>query len=411
MALSDLSAVTVVGGGRWGQQICQVLDRILPAGFPVSLVSQRVSLDQLPGRVNLIKEPNGIPRPGACGAAVIATAPHDHVRSAGSLLAGGWHVLVEKPLALRIDDARTLVEQAARCDRHLWVGLVYLFAPYLAAIRPYAANARRWRIEWCDPAHEIRYGSVKRQSLHVSIVEDVFCHVWSILRAAGLDGPLRLESVQPAAAPSSALLILNGSKARIEVAIDRHAERRRRAIRVEDDDGHVYELDMTVEPGIMSMDGVSSSVALPWDSENRPLQRELGAFLATCGGAGVPNIPIRASDSLEAVALTEAATKRYLAAQARLIAWALEKGARVPWVDQVLLSALCREAALYDDTRFVEGTPDAAALVSAAHSALDGRGLDSDQIAGPLAAIILRSGFLAQVQQCRVSMSARPANQ
>jgi len=55
--------------------------------------------------------------------AVIATPPAHHVEGTLAALERGWHVFVEKPMAVSAADARRMVESARRGDRRLSVGL------------------------------------------------------------------------------------------------------------------------------------------------------------------------------------------------------------------------------------------------------------------------------------------------
>src|SRR5262245_52998317 len=80
--------------------------------------------------------------------------------------------------------------------RLLWVGLVYLFAPYLSVLKPYAAGKTHWRLEWCEPDEEVRWGEAKSTPHHVNVIEDVFPHAWSILRASGLTEPFEIRRVE-----------------------------------------------------------------------------------------------------------------------------------------------------------------------------------------------------------------------
>jgi predicted dehydrogenase len=102
----NLSNVAVIGGGRWGLVICSALKRLLPETVSIWLVSRRMPAERVPGRVRRIFDVSGLPDPERSGAAVVATAPHDHPQTALRCLAAGWHVLVEKPFALDLGDAR-----------------------------------------------------------------------------------------------------------------------------------------------------------------------------------------------------------------------------------------------------------------------------------------------------------------
>src|SRR6266545_2533838 len=228
----NVSHVAVIGGGRWGAVICSVLERVLPENVPVWLVSRRIPAERVPRRARRIFDVDALPDPDRTGAAIVATAPHDHAQTALRCLSAGWHVLVEKPFALELDDARAVVERAEELKRHLWVGLVYFFAPYLSVMKPYAAGKTHWRLEWCEPDEEVRWGEPKSTPHHVNVIEDVFSHAWSILRACALTDPLEIHRVEMID-PWSVRLQLAAGEASVELIFDRHAGFRRRSVAIE----------------------------------------------------------------------------------------------------------------------------------------------------------------------------------
>jgi Oxidoreductase family, NAD-binding Rossmann fold len=393
----NVSNVAVIGGGRWGAVICSVFERVLPENVPVWLVSRRMPAERVPGRVCRIFDLGGLPDPDRTGAAIVATAPHDHSQTASQCLSAGWHLLVEKPLTLELGDAQTLVERAAELKRHLWVGLVYLFAPYLSVVKPYAAGKTHWRLEWCEPDEEVRWGDLKSTPHHVNVVEDVFPHAWSILRACGLTEPLEIRRVETID-PWSVRLHLTAGRATVELTFDRHAGVRRRSIAIEAD-SVTCELDFSKEPGIFKVNGTVRS-APPWNPQMPPLALELSAFLAACSGQAPPDVPIEASRSLEAVALMQEATKAFLAIQARAVADAASGDACTPALGRVLFEALCREAAIAG-LRVNESSDEGRALTAAAQASI-WRNQDAfPELSSELAAIVRRSPFLAQVRSSR----------
>lgn len=68
-------------------------------------------------------------------AVVLALPHHQHAEAARKALDAGKHVLVEKPLATTIDDARELIDRAARAGLCLGVADQYRLCPILAAAR------------------------------------------------------------------------------------------------------------------------------------------------------------------------------------------------------------------------------------------------------------------------------------
>jgi predicted dehydrogenase len=60
---------------------------------------------------------------------LILTSANNHAPLARAALEGGKHVLVEKPLAVTMEDANALVELPTRCDRHLCCAPFTLLSP------------------------------------------------------------------------------------------------------------------------------------------------------------------------------------------------------------------------------------------------------------------------------------------
>lgn len=66
---------------------------------------------------------------------IVASPPALHAQHAVEALAAGSHVLCEKPMAIRIDDAERMVVAASRNDRVLAIGMARRMAPSLAEAR------------------------------------------------------------------------------------------------------------------------------------------------------------------------------------------------------------------------------------------------------------------------------------
>ncbi len=76
--------------------------------------------------------------------AVSVTVPASlHHAVAGFFLDTGVHVLVEKPIAASVDEARDLVARAARSGAVLQVGMLERFSPVVAALSDRLVNPRR----------------------------------------------------------------------------------------------------------------------------------------------------------------------------------------------------------------------------------------------------------------------------
>jgi len=73
-------------------------------------------------------------RRAAIDAVVIATPNHTHFDVLQDVFRTDKHILVEKPLATKIDDCHRIVEQAARHRGVVWVGMEYRFMPSVGAL-------------------------------------------------------------------------------------------------------------------------------------------------------------------------------------------------------------------------------------------------------------------------------------
>lgn len=118
--------IALVGLGDWGSSHLLTLlglvgrDRMIG----VDLCPERRAVAEALG-VRTVASTDQLPT--GVAAAVVATPTPTHAEVAGGLLGRGLHLLVEKPLATTMADARVLVELAAAHRRVLMVGHVFLF--------------------------------------------------------------------------------------------------------------------------------------------------------------------------------------------------------------------------------------------------------------------------------------------
>ena len=84
---------------------------------------------------------------------ILATPPKTHYELASKALAAGKHVVVEKPLATSIADAKSLVDLAQRHERVLMVDDTYLYATGVQALKdamgkPEFGELRKLYLQW-----------------------------------------------------------------------------------------------------------------------------------------------------------------------------------------------------------------------------------------------------------------------
>jgi len=130
--------VAVVGCGYWGANYVRVMSE-LPAA------TLRGVCDKDGGRLHDIgrrfqfrytwNDIHDVLGDDLVEAVVVATPSSTHYQLVRECLAAGKHVLVEKPLALSVEDASRLVEAARAADRRLMVAHTFLYNPGVQALK------------------------------------------------------------------------------------------------------------------------------------------------------------------------------------------------------------------------------------------------------------------------------------
>lgn len=111
-------------------------------------------------------------------AVAIATPVSTHFEIARRCLEAGLHVMIEKPLAASVNEARALVELAAKNDRRLMVDHTYLFHPAIKRIRAIAQSGELGQLYAIDSVR-INLGQFQHD---VNVVWDLAPHDLSIIQ-------------------------------------------------------------------------------------------------------------------------------------------------------------------------------------------------------------------------------------
>jgi predicted dehydrogenase len=128
----------IVGYGYWGPNLARNV-----AECPELRLEALCDLD--PANLDLfsrrhpdawtVRELDAVLVDPAVEAVVIATPPQAHYALAKRALEAGKHVLVEKPLATRLDHAHELADIAAASDRVLMPGHTFIYSPAVNTVR------------------------------------------------------------------------------------------------------------------------------------------------------------------------------------------------------------------------------------------------------------------------------------
>jgi predicted dehydrogenase len=143
-------------------------------------------------------------RPAMADFAIVATPDDRHVEPALGALERGYHVLLEKPMALNESDGRALVEASARAGRLLQVCHVLRYAPLYEALKElvdsgelgeiitiqHSENVSTWHY-----AHSFCRGSWRNRRDSSPMILAKSCHDLDLLHWLAGAPPARLTSL------------------------------------------------------------------------------------------------------------------------------------------------------------------------------------------------------------------------
>jgi predicted dehydrogenase len=105
---------------------------------------------------------------GKVDAVSIVTPTETHCEIACAFLEAGTHVLVEKPIAMTLDEADEMIAAAEKAGKKLMVGHLERYNPAMVALRPHVSNPLYFEIHRVSP--------FPARSLDVDVVLDVMIH-------------------------------------------------------------------------------------------------------------------------------------------------------------------------------------------------------------------------------------------
>ncbi len=128
--------ICVVGGGYWGKNHIRTLNSL---GYLGGIVDSNLSLIEnykkdYP-KIKIFNELDEALSNNFFDGFVVATPAETHFKIAKKIINNNFHLLVEKPLTLSIDDAKALVELSKIKNINLMVGHLMLFHPAIRKIK------------------------------------------------------------------------------------------------------------------------------------------------------------------------------------------------------------------------------------------------------------------------------------
>jgi predicted dehydrogenase len=282
MTEQDITAA-VVGTGHLGRHHVRILSGMKKIRF---LGAFDVDRD----RLESITKEHGVVALGSAEAAgkadvvVVATPTVNHRATAGMLLEAGCHVLVEKPIAASVAEARELTAIAERHGVVLAVGHVEFHNPAVQAA--------------LDLAHDVRYLEAQRlspftaRSVDVDVILDLMIHDLQITLAAADEAPTDIRAVGVPVLTDKVDLchawIEFGSGLVANLTASRVSADRVRKLRLFARDSYfsIDYADQTVSSVQLLRTGGEPEIAPRCVDvvQQEPLKAELEAFIAACRG-------------------------------------------------------------------------------------------------------------------------------
>lgn len=129
--------VGIVGAGIMGSNHARVLQAIPQAEVVVVADPDAEKGKRLADHVGATFEPRLDALAGQVDAAIVATPTETHAEVAATLMEAGLDVLIEKPIAPTVEEAKDLVGVARKHDRILMIGHVERFNPAVLELDRY----------------------------------------------------------------------------------------------------------------------------------------------------------------------------------------------------------------------------------------------------------------------------------
>ena len=168
MTTSEPVRTAVIGVGHLGKEHARIL-AALPQSKLVAVADvDRQRADMIARQCATQACDSHLDLLGRIDAAVVAVPTLSHFQVAGDLLGRGMAVLVEKPLAASVEEARAMVELSQQTGAVLQVGHIERFNPVIAALKQFSGTPKYIDCE--------RLGPFSFRSTDIGVVFDVMIH-------------------------------------------------------------------------------------------------------------------------------------------------------------------------------------------------------------------------------------------
>jgi predicted dehydrogenase len=184
--------IGVVGCGYWGPKLARVFHELPDAALMMiaDLREERLaSIGQRYPQVALTRDFQELLGDGV-DAVVVATPVNTHYKLTKAALLAGKHVLVEKPLTLRADHARELIDIAAERELQLMVGHTFVYNPAVEAVRAIIQSGEIGKVYYLN-ATRVNLGLIQPD---INVMWDLGPHDISMISYILGEDPLKVSA-------------------------------------------------------------------------------------------------------------------------------------------------------------------------------------------------------------------------
>jgi len=154
--------ICVIGAGKWGKNHIRTLNGLgALAGIVETDQAQGAKIQSDYPSIEFFTSVRSAMKYGFDGFTV-ATPAETHFEIGQKMLAAGYPVLIEKPLALNAQDAKKLVEQAETNNVTLMVGHLLLFHPAIQKVKELLSSGRIGRLQYIY-SNRLNLGTVRTE--------------------------------------------------------------------------------------------------------------------------------------------------------------------------------------------------------------------------------------------------------
>jgi UDP-2-acetamido-3-amino-2,3-dideoxy-glucuronate N-acetyltransferase len=185
--------LAIIGCGRWGLNHVRTATKLFGASFKLACdidERKREKVKEICPDVKFVTETCDVLESSEINSVVVATPVSTHFTLAKKFLERDKHVLVEKPIALTLRDAKELERLAQERKRILMVGHVLIYHPAIRKIKELIQNGTLGRLQYIC-SNRLNLGKVRKEE---NILWSFAPHDISILQYLIEEDPIEIEA-------------------------------------------------------------------------------------------------------------------------------------------------------------------------------------------------------------------------